>query len=399
MRNIMRNQITASTFTVVSLLAAPAALGQTVTFELIQDTFSANDMSPEGRFIVGTAPGGVYLLDTETGVKTILPAPGIDGAAVSDDGQFVLGDIPDPEGVATEVAGLWSATTNQWQSLGYLPDSLACPSRSNGYELSADGSIAVGLSWDGCSGRGFMWTEETGMLELEPLANGGNRASVISADGSVIAGFAQGSFSRTPAMWDANTNGQLLDPPTGDVVGEVRGMSADGTILLGNWDEDAFRWTAEGGAEILGNGTVLPGWVGNAMDIAEDGTIVGFDHLFGQRLAWIQPQGTGPLIELGSYIESHGGTVPDGTFLEVCQAISRNGRVIIGHSFITGGWKVTIEPEACPEDTDGNGAVDVDDLTAIIIAWGTDDPAADVDGNGIVDVDDLTAIILAWGPC
>ncbi|MHC5026348.1 MAG: choice-of-anchor J domain-containing protein, partial [Planctomycetota bacterium] len=53
----------------------------------------------------------------------------------------------------------------------------------------------------------------------------------------------------------------------------------------------------------------------------------------------------------------------------------------------------------CPADTTGDGMVDVSDLTNVILAWGSDDPAADVDGNGVVDVSDLTAVILAWGAC
>jgi choice-of-anchor B domain-containing protein len=53
-------------------------------------------------------------------------------------------------------------------------------------------------------------------------------------------------------------------------------------------------------------------------------------------------------------------------------------------------------------DIDGDGDVDVDDLTQVILGWG-ECPApptpcpADIDGNGVVDVDDLTAIILGWG--
>jgi hypothetical protein len=69
--------------------------------------------------------------------------------------------------------------------------------------------------------------------------------------------------------------------------------------------------------------------------------------------------------------------------------------------------------EPCPADIApqpiGNGAVDVDDLLAVINAWGPCDPKescladiapADVpSGNGIVDVDDLLAVINAWGTC
>ena len=106
------------------------------------------------------------------------------------------------------------------------------------------------------------------------LANGGNRASVLSADGTIAAGFAQGSFSRTPAIWDASgADGSLLDPPAGDVVGEVAGMSDDGTILLGNWDGDAFQYTSARGAEIIGSGALSVNAIGASVGIADDGTL------------------------------------------------------------------------------------------------------------------------------
>jgi hypothetical protein len=54
----------------------------------------------------------------------------------------------------------------------------------------------------------------------------------------------------------------------------------------------------------------------------------------------------------------------------------------------------------CPPDVNGDGSVDVDDLTALILAWGSCPQCpADIDGNGVVDVDDLTAVILGWGAC
>ncbi|MHC5001575.1 MAG: hypothetical protein ACYTJ0_00480 [Planctomycetota bacterium] len=59
--------------------------------------------------------------------------------------------------------------------------------------------------------------------------------------------------------------------------------------------------------------------------------------------------------------------------------------------------------EGCVADVDRNGGVDVDDIVAVILAWGEcknpDDCAADVDKSGIVDVDDLVAVILAQGDC
>jgi hypothetical protein len=41
----------------------------------------------------------------------------------------------------------------------------------------------------------------------------------------------------------------------------------------------------------------------------------------------------------------------------------------------------------------------VQDLSAVILAWNTSDPAADVNGDGIVNVQDLSQVILNWGPC
>jgi hypothetical protein len=57
----------------------------------------------------------------------------------------------------------------------------------------------------------------------------------------------------------------------------------------------------------------------------------------------------------------------------------------------------------CPGDTNGSGAVDVDDLIAVILGWGACGNCAkcpaDVNGSCAVDVDDLIAVILSWGAC
>jgi choice-of-anchor B domain-containing protein len=56
------------------------------------------------------------------------------------------------------------------------------------------------------------------------------------------------------------------------------------------------------------------------------------------------------------------------------------------------------EPTDLPGDVTGNGIVDVDDLLAVINAWGAcAGCAADLTGNGVVDVDDLLEVINNWG--
>jgi hypothetical protein len=58
---------------------------------------------------------------------------------------------------------------------------------------------------------------------------------------------------------------------------------------------------------------------------------------------------------------------------------------------------------AVPGDLTGDGQVNVDDLLAVIGAWGACPPPpetcdADITGDGVVNVDDLLAVIGAWGP-
>ena len=399
MRSLILSACCTSAFLIVSTVAA-----DTVTFQMIPNAVGANDLTPDGRYIVGQSPDVIhsYRLDTFTNEFLQFPQQ-VDAFAVSDDGSVVLGNIPDPE-LGDQVAAIWTVKTGVFTSIGYLPTAGSCPSRSAGYELSADGSVAVGLSWvNGCQARAFRWTESTGMVEMGVLANGGNRASVCSADGNVIGGFAQGSFSRTPALWDGLGTGTLLDPPNGDALGEVHGISDDGNTLLGEWEGQAVKWTAPNwDRTVIGDGFILPGWRGIPLDVADNGTVVGFDILFGNRRAWIQPYGVGPLIDLKSYVEANGGIVPENLTLEVCQAISADGRKIIGHGFMSGAWVITITP-GCAADvapTGGDGSVNVDDLLAVINTWGPGaGSAGDITGDNVVDVDDLLAVITGWGEC
>ena len=54
---------------------------------------------------------------------------------------------------------------------------------------------------------------------------------------------------------------------------------------------------------------------------------------------------------------------------------------------------------SCPEDLDGDGLINVNDLLTVVGDWGLTDSEADIDGNGIVDTPDLLAVIAAWGSC
>ena len=58
------------------------------------------------------------------------------------------------------------------------------------------------------------------------------------------------------------------------------------------------------------------------------------------------------------------------------------------------------KPSACPADVNGSGAVDFDDLVAVLAAWGPcDECPADVDGDGAVGLDDVLQVLSGWGAC
>jgi hypothetical protein len=75
------------------------------------------------------------------------------------------------------------------------------------------------------------------------------------------------------------------------------------------------------------------------------------------------------------------------------------------HEYAEGNsWRTWVQsffpgPVPCPADLDGSGAVDVDDLLAVIAAWGTSGGPADINNDSAVDINDLLAIVAAWGEC
>jgi hypothetical protein len=61
---------------------------------------------------------------------------------------------------------------------------------------------------------------------------------------------------------------------------------------------------------------------------------------------------------------------------------------------------VKIADEACSGDIDGDGAINGNDLAAILGDWGAcSGCAADIDGDGQVNGNDLATILGSWGAC
>ena len=65
-------------------------------------------------------------------------------------------------------------------------------------------------------------------------------------------------------------------------------------------------------------------------------------------------------------------------------------------------WLLTHRKQSnstCRSDTNSDGRVSIEDLLAVLKAWGTTDYSTDVDQDGIVGAADLITLISAWGDC
>jgi hypothetical protein len=77
---------------------------------------------------------------------------------------------------------------------------------------------------------------------------------------------------------------------------------------------------------------------------------------------------------------------------------------VANHNVVGATGSVAIRIENCVEDLDGDGAMDIGDLTMVLAHFGTAAGArleeGDFDGDGDVDLSDLTSLLAGFGlPC
>jgi hypothetical protein len=241
-------------------------------FAIVNQVLTARDITPAGgtALLLDLATADFYFYDTATDKLTL------EGSSGNPAQDFATGISGSRHVVSANYgqpvqAGLWNAKDG-WLALpSPYPD--GCQGDVGAaWDVSADGKVAVGMMWNGCTAAPFRWDQtacmqgKTTALEVLGMppegAKGGpnNRVTKVSDDGKIGGGFAQygGAQDRWPARWDASGKGQLLEPlpaSTFDVntaPGEVSSISANGDVLAG---------TGCG----MGD-TMLGGWVWNATD-------------------------------------------------------------------------------------------------------------------------------------
>lgn len=252
----------------------------------------ASSISDNGQKVVGMygnfmAP--FWLWDKQAG-QYYLGGESFLGA-ISGNGRVVGGALPvtvDTEfgPVTQERPALWTREAG-WKSIA--PGGAGCGLyQATIFDLSRDGSTAVGNYWTGCNTEdvyAWVWNAKTGHRKL-PKAREGKvctlddgaggtfnfpcegdaRVNAVSANGQLFGGYE--SFpelgARVGAIWRGNEVMLLRDPgganPFDGWLGEVLGMNSAGTIAVGGQlgpeAAEAYMWTASDGVSGLGR---LPG--------------------------------------------------------------------------------------------------------------------------------------------
>ena len=327
--------------------ATPDALSIPVGLTLRDDTY-AIDVTADGTTAVfervDVSSATIVFYDTVRGVasdRTTLPDPSVDLATGVSNDLRISAEYANPV-----VGGIWSDATSAWLTLP-SPHATGCDVFNGGaFDISGDGKTATGLLYNGCATEAFRWTDTGGAGTMTPLellgtptaAAKSNRGSVISRDGRIIAGFAaNGGADRTPAMWDANNHGALLDPTNIETPGEVLAIDADGGVLAGTLGNQAFAWTAAGGFVML---PVFDGADPAASSFANatsaDGTLIfgeigdGFSLTSPTAVIWKRTGTSYTVATLADICTAAGVSVPTGFSFTNIMGASADGKSIVG---------------------------------------------------------------------
>lgn len=208
----------------------------------------AYDVSANGSVVVGTSSNATApraFRWTQAGGMVGLGTLGGSGSSaygVSGDGSVVVGN--------SQMVG--DATTHpfRWTQAGGMVDLGTLPGGASAYanRVSADGNVVVGYSYvNGSEIRAFRWTGGA-MTSLGSLG-GDSEANGVSANGGVIvgkSGTAQ-NVAYKGFRWTAATGMQSIEQwlaaagvkvAPGLSTREARGVSADGTVVVGQLDND-----------------------------------------------------------------------------------------------------------------------------------------------------------------
>lgn len=207
----------------------------------------ATGVSGDGQIVAGwgdLADGSyrafrwTYVSAASPGVMEVLPTLDNRNAfsnGISRDGRVIVGALQTPS--FNEEAAYWIGNAAP-VTLGYLAGGTSSAARA----ANADGSVIVGQSVTFGGMNAFRWTATGGMVGLGTLGGMNSEAYAVSDDGTVVVGRSgRADASSSGFRWTENSGMLSVDDwlrgsgvtLASDVTRDARGVSADGTIIVG----------------------------------------------------------------------------------------------------------------------------------------------------------------------
>jgi probable HAF family extracellular repeat protein len=244
-----------------------------------------------------------------------------DATGVSSDGSLIVGIGQDPAGATQGFVARLPLPVNVRECVDPDPclSGGMCSERKVGYACDCP----VGHTGRNC-----------GLLEVSPLPEYRDpTVNALNTDGSVYAGASSDLYGYAyPTLWTSPTTSERLDLLPAAMSGSVTGISADGTVVVGESGAQAFRWTRASGTVALGFIPSASSQYSYAWGVSADGSsVVGWGYnANNQNEAFRWREGTG-IVPLG--------VLPNADSSQA-YAVNGDGSVVVGQSGVAGSSRV-----------------------------------------------------------
>jgi len=323
---------------VAFLLLGGRAAGGQVSFEMLETPGTSQwadfSLSRDGQSMGCLLAGAVYWWTSEDGFRFLDPGITTQGGVgmAADGGSLIAAK----SGHGGALPAIWFRDGSS-VDLGVMRGDCDMDQLSDGgFDINADGTVAVGQTASCTAEVAFVWTPADGLQCLPVPPEADSRGMAVSGDGRIVVGFCEHPDQefRRPALWRQNDGPVLFLGP--NRAGEAMNISLNGKFIVGQADlggisRQAYFWTE--GAETVGMGNLS----GRATDtslasaVSDDGKVVGWsgDPLWGEQEAFIWTR-KGGMLSLPDHLAAHGVKVPQGIILTSALDISGDGKTVVG---------------------------------------------------------------------